>query len=112
MHALTGVATLIRLDLEPSPLAQGAAQSLWQRRHDIWRWKMNTARAMGNSRDPGYVPDLIRAWGENTDARVLVMVAWAMGRIGGTEARNALNGFLAGSEGQVREELVLALEAS
>jgi len=26
MHALTGVATLIRLDLEPSPLAQGAAQ--------------------------------------------------------------------------------------
>jgi len=31
MHALTGVATLIRLDLEPSPLAQGAAQSLWQR---------------------------------------------------------------------------------
>ena len=78
---------------------------------DIWRWKMNTARAMGNSRDPEYVPDLIRAWGENTDARVLVMVAWAMGRIGGTEARNALNGFLAGSEGQVREELVLALEA-
>jgi epoxyqueuosine reductase len=69
---------------------------------DIWRWKMNTARAMGNSRDPEYVPDLIRAWGENTDARVLVMVAWAMGRIGGTEARNALNGFLA-VRGQVSE---------
>gem|GEM_PF-2633521 len=33
MHALTGVATLIRLNLEPSPLAQGAAQGLKQSRH-------------------------------------------------------------------------------
>ena len=33
MHALTGVATLIRLNLEPSPLAQGAAQGLWQSRY-------------------------------------------------------------------------------
>ena len=33
MHALIGVATLIRLDLESSPLAQGAAQGLWQSRH-------------------------------------------------------------------------------
>ena len=33
MHALSGVATLIRLNLESSPLVQGAAQGLWQSRH-------------------------------------------------------------------------------
>ena len=28
---------------------------------DIWKWKMNVARVMGNSLDDGYVPDLVRA---------------------------------------------------
>jgi epoxyqueuosine reductase len=77
---------------------------------DIWRWKMNTARAMGNSLDPGYVPDLIRALGENTDPRTLVMIAWALGRIGGKEAKEALHGFLTRSEGLLREEVSLALD--
>ncbi|HOS97179.1 MAG TPA: 4Fe-4S double cluster binding domain-containing protein [Deltaproteobacteria bacterium] len=77
---------------------------------DLWRWKMNTARAMGNSRDPSYVPDLIRAYGENSDERVRIMAAWALGRIGGREAKGALDGFLSESDGTLREEIFYALQ--
>jgi epoxyqueuosine reductase len=31
--------------------------------NNLWKWKMNVARAMGNSRDDSYVTDLIRASG-------------------------------------------------
>lgn len=79
---------------------------------DMWRWKMNTARAMGNSRDPAYVPDLVRAWGENTDLRVLAMIAWALGRIGGGEALEALNGFRRDCDARLADEITLALAAS
>ncbi|MCU0576160.1 MAG: epoxyqueuosine reductase [Desulfobacterota bacterium] len=79
---------------------------------DIWRWKMNTARAMGNSLDPGYIPDLVRAFGENADPRALVMIAWALGRIGGKGAKDALHEFLTRSEGLLREEVSLALDHS
>lgn len=51
---------------------------------DLWRWKMNVARAMGNSRDPRYVPELERALSENADERVREMVTWALGRLSGT----------------------------
>jgi epoxyqueuosine reductase len=57
---------------------------------DLWRWKMNAARAMGNSLNPAYVSDLIRAFAENTDERVQSMIAWALGRIGGKDAWAAL----------------------
>jgi epoxyqueuosine reductase len=77
---------------------------------DLWRWKMNTARVMGNSRDPSHVPDLIRAYGENGDERVRIMAAWALGRIGGREAEGALEGFLRESEGNLREEIRYALQ--
>ena len=77
---------------------------------DIWRWKMNVARVMGNSLDDRYVPDLIRAWEENQDERVLGMIAWALGRIGGREARKALNDIRPKSEGRVREEIAAALD--
>ncbi|MBU0736253.1 MAG: epoxyqueuosine reductase [Proteobacteria bacterium] len=53
---------------------------------DIWRWKMNAARAMGNSLDHEYVPDLTHALEMNQDERVLGMIAWALGRIGGSTA--------------------------
>jgi len=77
---------------------------------DIWRWKMNVARAMGNSLDPDFLPDLIRAFGENEDERVQGMIAWALGRIGGPKAKSALEGFLHQSEGLVRDEVVDAIE--
>lgn len=76
---------------------------------DIWRWQMNVARVMGNSRDQVYVPELIRAFRENTDDRVRRMSAWALGRIGGPEAGGALAGFLNDSEGLIKEEVQLAL---
>ncbi len=37
---------------------------------DIWRWKMNVARVMENSRDEKYIGDLVRAFQDNTDERV------------------------------------------
>jgi len=77
---------------------------------DLWRWKMNVARAMGNSLDDRYVPDLARAWEENQDERVLGMIAWALGRIGGREARKALNDARPKSEGLAREEIAAALD--
>jgi epoxyqueuosine reductase len=72
---------------------------------------MNAARSMGNSLDAAYVPDLIRAFEENQDQRVRRMCAWALGRIGGNEARTALEGFLTRSEGRIREEVGQAIEA-
>ena len=76
---------------------------------EIWRWKMNVARVMGNSCDERYVPDLIRAFEDNDDDRVKGMAAWALGKIGGPSAKKALEKFLALSEGSVREEVVGAL---
>jgi epoxyqueuosine reductase len=76
---------------------------------DLWRWKMNVARVMGNTVDEGYVPDLVKAFEENGDERVKGMVAWALGRIGGRSARCALDRFRSGSEGIVREEIEMAL---
>ncbi len=76
---------------------------------NIWKWKMNVARVMGNTLDPLSVPELVRAFRENDDERVRGMCAWALGRIGGEEARSALKDFLKESMGSVREEIELAL---
>lgn len=77
---------------------------------DLWRWKMNVARVMGNTLDPRYVDDLIAAFPENQDARVQGMIAWALGKIGGRRARAALEKFRPDSGGVVREEISQALE--
>jgi epoxyqueuosine reductase len=76
----------------------------------IWRWHANAARSMGNSADPVYVSELIRAFRENGDERVKRMCAWALGRLGGDEARSALREFLEQSDGRIREEVEGALE--
>jgi epoxyqueuosine reductase len=77
---------------------------------DLWRWKMNTARAMGNSLNPTYVYDLIRAFQENSDDRVQSMIAWALGRIGNAEAELALKRFSQNANGNVKEEIEQALK--
>jgi epoxyqueuosine reductase len=77
---------------------------------DLWRWKVNAARAMGNTRDEAYVPHLVSAFGESGDERVAAMIAWALGRIGGLSARQALETFLPDSRSPVREEIRAALE--
>lgn len=79
---------------------------------ELWRWKMNAARAMGNALDPMYVRDLVRALEENGDERVRGMAVWALGRIGGEEAGKALRRLTACSEGLVREELEYAMAGS
>jgi len=76
---------------------------------NLWKWKMNVARAMGNSLDDAYVPDLVRAFEENDDGRVRGMIAWSLGRIGGAGAKAALEKFLGGSEGDLRGEIEAAL---
>ncbi len=79
---------------------------------DIWHWKMNAARVMGNSLDPAYLGDLKKAFHENTDERVKGMTAWAVGRIGGEQAGRILNEMHEHSTGMVREEVTAAQDAS
>ncbi len=57
---------------------------------ELWRWKMNAARAMGNTLDPVYIDDLDKAVTREPDERVRKMCAWALGRIGGKRAKDAL----------------------
>ena len=76
---------------------------------EMWRWKMNTARAMGNTLDPRYIPDLIKGFEENKDERIKSMIAWALGRIGGKISKNALVNFSSKSEGRIKDEIELAL---
>ena len=79
----------------------------------IWLWKMNVARVMGNTRDERYLPDLKKAFQENADGRVRGMAAWALGRIGGNDARAVLAELAESSksvEPDVRQEINNALE--
>jgi epoxyqueuosine reductase len=80
--------------------------------NDLWRWKMNAARAMGNSLNPAYVADLIRAFKENSDERVKSMIAWALGRIGNKEAMAGLEQFSKNSNGIVKEEIEQAIKST
>ncbi|WP_028325916.1 epoxyqueuosine reductase [Desulfatirhabdium butyrativorans] len=79
---------------------------------ELWRWHMNVARAMGNTLDTGYVPELIRAFEENADERVKSMAAWALGRIGGAAARSALDRFRSKVDGTLKDEVAFALTLS
>lgn len=76
----------------------------------LWLWKMNTARAMGNTLNRDYVPELIHAFEENDDERVKGMIAWSLGHLGGEEAVHALERFLKESQPPVQEEIEIALE--
>ena len=77
---------------------------------EIWRWKMNVARVMGNSHDSFYIPHLEKAFCENSDERVKGMAAWALGCIGGSRALGVLNKILKESVGMPRKEIIQALE--
>jgi epoxyqueuosine reductase len=79
---------------------------------DLWRWKMNVARAMGNTRDRRYVTDLIQAFETNDDHRVQAMTVWALGRIGDETALKALRELALRCKDVMLEEVNLALEDS
>ncbi len=76
---------------------------------DIWRWKMNAARAMGNSLDEKYIPDLAKGFTGSDDERVKSMCAWALGRIRTDKCRDVLEQCLSDSKGIVRDEVAHAL---
>ena len=76
---------------------------------DIWRWKMNVARCMGNTRDTKYVAELTRAFEENADERVRAMCVWALGRIGGNKARGILASLRPPGNSIISEEVEYAL---
>jgi len=66
---------------------------------------MNVARVMGNSHVPDCVDDLVRAFEENTDERVLAMIAWALGKLGRKKTKTALERFSAHAQGLVLDEI-------
>jgi epoxyqueuosine reductase len=76
---------------------------------DLWRWKMNAARVMGNSLDQQYIDDLIQALHDNKDDRIQGMVVWSLGKIGGQRAKAALEQFLPESSDPVSGEIRSAL---
>ena len=72
----------------------------------------NAAVAMGNRRDPAYVAPLTRALQEGSPL-VRRHAAWALGQIGGREARLALEAARdAASEPGLQAEIAAALEAA
>ena len=77
----------------------------------IWKWKMNAARAMGNSLDKKYIPHLTRAMKAEDDERVRAMAAWSLGKLGGDDACTALREvFTDEKSDMVKEEIAGALE--
>lgn len=72
---------------------------------DLWRWKMNVARAMGNSLNERFVPELIKAYEDNSDDRVRGMIAWSLGKIGGAKAKAALERWRDSATPAVKEEI-------
>lgn len=72
-------------------------------------FQRNAAVAMGNSGDNAYVPDLATAL-ENQAATVRGHAAWALGRLGGKQARSMLEQHLAKeNDADVQVEIKFAL---
>ncbi len=75
-------------------------------------FQRNAAIALGNTRDPVFVPDLACAL-ENSEEMVRGYAAWALGRIGDRGARQALETALARETGGfARKEIEAALAAA
>ena len=77
---------------------------------EIWRWKMNVARVMGNSLDPVYAPELLKAFHENTDDRVKCLTVWALGKLGQKKTLNNIRSIKNLSE-NVKLEVESAISA-
>jgi epoxyqueuosine reductase len=75
-------------------------------------WKRNAAVALGNQGDPETVPFLISALGD-PESLVRAHVAWALGKIGGKQARAALEKKRGLEEDEgVRKEIEEALKGA
>jgi len=72
--------------------------------------RRNAALALGNVRDSSAVPALVGALGD-PESKVRSYAAWALGRIGGSKAREALARALTGQvDPEVQEEITAALQ--
>lgn len=75
-------------------------------------FQRNAAIAIGNSGDTAFVPDLAQAM-HDTEGMVRGYAAWALGRIGGHQARQVLEGCLpAETDEFARKEIQAALEVA
>lgn len=79
-------------------------------RSRVDRWKMNAARALGNLGDRTHVPQLVAQLLESPYENVRAMCAWALGRLGGLKAKEALEMARKDPSSVVREEVEAALE--
>jgi epoxyqueuosine reductase len=70
----------------------------------------NAAVALGNYGDPAYVPDLRKALAADPEEIVRGHAAWALGRIGTPEARQALESCRNDSSASVQAEIARALK--
>jgi len=78
-------------------------------RKNIAKWRMNAARALGNSGDRSYIPVLAETLAANEDETVRGMCAWALGRLGGPQAKAALEARRTKETGLVSQEIDSAL---
>lgn len=70
-------------------------------------FQRNAAVALGNTKDPKYVPSLIKALKEG-ESNVQGCAAWALGNIGGMEAKAALDEAMANEELDARVKVEVA----
>ncbi|MFC1886636.1 HEAT repeat domain-containing protein, partial [Thermodesulfobacteriota bacterium] len=72
--------------------------------------QMNAARAMGNLGDPGNIDMLINSFHENESELVRGMCAWALSRLGGPKARDAIEARRPRETDIVKAEIESALQ--
>jgi len=68
------------------------------------------ARAAGHIGLDEAVPELIRLIEETDDTEILEIAIWALGEIGGEEARRALNAIITRAEADDDEEILAAAQ--
>ena len=70
----------------------------------------NVCVALGNAQDRGAVPALAHTLANEAEALVRGHAAWALGVLGGAEAKRALQAGLSDDDPWVCEEIALALQ--
>ena len=75
-------------------------------------FQRNAAIALGNMGDPTFIPDLTQAM-QDSEEMVRSYAAWALGKIGGSQARHILEASLAReTDESTKKEIQAALTAA
>ncbi|MHB1126104.1 MAG: tRNA epoxyqueuosine(34) reductase QueG [Bacillota bacterium] len=105
-HAFPLLPPLIDMDEQDFRARWGLTSAAWRGRRNFIR---NAVVALGNSGDDRAVPSLIKALGHPSPV-IRGHAAWALGQIGGKDAKQALEQASSGESDPVaREEAVMAL---